>query len=93
MALSTLRPAETPRNRVYGRAKQYFDISAPGAYTHGSVFLPSPAINPYTIDNWSHEDEQAFNARLAARGSKMILTTKKRFDLKWWLKNPNALIP
>jgi hypothetical protein len=82
MALLTLRLAKTPRNRVYSRAKQYFNISAPSAYTHGSVFLPSLAINPLTIDNWSYKDKQAFNARLAARGFKMILTTKKRFDLK-----------
>jgi hypothetical protein len=70
MALLTLRLAETPRNRVYSQAKQYFDISAPGAYTHGSVFLPSPAINPPIIDNWSYEDKQAFDARLAVGGSK-----------------------
>jgi hypothetical protein len=51
------------------------------------------AINPPIIDNWSYEDKQAFNARLAIRGFKMILITKKRFDLKWWLENLNALIP
>jgi hypothetical protein len=45
MSLSTLRlsPApRTPRERIYGRAEQYFDITAPGARSSSTQFLPSP---------------------------------------------------
>jgi hypothetical protein len=93
MSLSTLRPVSTPRERVYGRAKQYFDISTPGARTHGAIFLPSPAKNPSLVDNWSAKDEAAFDKRLQEKGSKKILTARKRFDIKYWLENPTALIP
>ena len=45
MSLSTLRssPApRTPRERIYSRADQYFDITIPGARSSGTQFLPSP---------------------------------------------------
>jgi hypothetical protein len=45
MSLSTLRLSpslRTPRQRVYGRAEQYFDITTPGARLSGTQFLPSP---------------------------------------------------
>jgi hypothetical protein len=92
MSLSTLRSSlspRTPRQRVYGRAEQYFDITAPGAHASGTQFLPSPmAIEP--TDNWSAEDEIAWDERLTKGGSKKILTALKRYEIKWWLKNPNA---
>ena len=53
MSLSTLRssPApRTPRERVYGQAEQYFDITAPGARSSGTQFLPSP-ITEEPTDN------------------------------------------
>jgi hypothetical protein len=94
MSLSTQRTPRTPRERVYGRADQYFDITVPGARTSGTRFLPSPvSIDP--TDNWSHEDQKAFEAKIAQEkgGSKKILTARKRFDIKWWLQNPEAKIP
>jgi hypothetical protein len=45
MSLSTLRssPApRTPRERIYGQAEQYFDITVPGARSSSTQFLPSP---------------------------------------------------
>ena len=45
MSLSTLHSSPTPytpRQRIYGRAKQYFNITAPGARSSGTQFLPSP---------------------------------------------------
>ncbi|KAH8742651.1 hypothetical protein F5882DRAFT_472093 [Hyaloscypha sp. PMI_1271] len=59
MSLSTLRssPApRTPRERVYGRAEQYFDITALGARSSGTQFLPCP-ITEEPTNNWSAEDE------------------------------------
>ncbi|KAH8748380.1 hypothetical protein F5882DRAFT_386987 [Hyaloscypha sp. PMI_1271] len=95
MSLSTLRssPApRTPRERVYGRAEQYFDITAPGARSSGTQFLPSP-ITEEPTNNWSAEDQAAWDQRLANGGSKKILTARKRMDIRWWLQNPNALLP
>jgi hypothetical protein len=95
MSLSTLRssPApRTPRERTYGRADQYFDITAPGVRSSGTQFLPSPIAEEPT-DNWSAEDEAAWDQRLATGGSKKILTARKRMDIRWWLQNPNASLP
>ena len=95
MSLSTLRssPApRTPRQRVYGRAEQYFDITAPGARSSGTQFLPSPITEDPT-DNWSAEDEAAWDQRLAKGGSRKILTARKRMDIRWWLQNPDASLP
>jgi hypothetical protein len=61
MSLSTLRLSpilHTPRQRIYGRAEQYFDITTPGACLSGTQFLPSP-ITKEPTDNWSAEDEAA----------------------------------
>jgi len=87
MSLSTLRSSlapRTPRERVYGRAEQYFDITAPGARSSGTQFLPSP-ITEEPTDNWSAEDQATWDQRLANGGSKKILTTRKRMDIRWWL--------
>jgi hypothetical protein len=95
MSLSTLRssPApHTPRERVYGRAEQYFDITAPGARSSGTQFLPCP-ITEEPTNNWSAEDEAAWDQRLTTGGSKKILTARKRMDIRWWLQNPNASLP
>jgi hypothetical protein len=83
MSLFTLRLVSTPRERVYRRAKQYFDISTLGARTHKAIFLPSPAKNPSLVDNWFAKDEAAFDKRLQEKGLKKILITKKRFDIKY----------
>jgi hypothetical protein len=83
MSLFTLRLVSTPRKRVYKRAKQYFNISTLGAYTHRAIFLPSLAKNPSLVNNWFAKDEAAFDKRLQEKGSKKILTTKKRFDIKY----------
>jgi hypothetical protein len=52
--------------------------------------LPSPiAIEP--TDNWSAKDEIAWDKRLTEGGSKKILTALKRYEIRWWLKNPDAV--
>jgi hypothetical protein len=84
MSLSTLRSSpspRTPRQRVYGRAEQYFDITATGACSSGTRFLPSPVADDPT-DNWSAEDKAAWDKRLAKGGSKKILTARKRIDIR-----------
>jgi hypothetical protein len=45
------------------------------------------AIKP--TNNWSAEDEIAWDERLTKGGSKKILTTLKRYEIRWWLNNPN----
>ena len=95
MSLSTLRSSlspHTPRQRTYGRAEQYFDITAAGARSSGTQFLPSP-ITEEPTDNWSAEDEAAQDQRLAKGGSKKILTARKRIDIRQQLQNPNTLLP
>src|SRR5882757_7239920 len=95
MSLSTLRSSptpHTPRQCVYGRAEQYFDITTPGARSSSTQFLPSP-ITEEPTDNWSAEDQAAWDQRLAKGGSKKILTARKRMDIRWWLQNPNASLP
>jgi hypothetical protein len=54
--------------------------------------LPSP-ITEEPTDNWSAEDEAAWDQRLAKGGSKKILTARKRMDIRWWLQNPDAPLP
>ena len=95
MSLSTLRSSlapRTPREHVYGRAEQYFDITTPGARSSSTQFLPCP-ITEEPTNNWSAEDEAAWDQRLTIGGSKKILTARKRMDIRWWLQNPNALLP
>jgi hypothetical protein len=72
MSLLTLRSSpspRTPRQRTYGQAEQYFNITAPGARSSGTQFLPS-------------EDEAAWDQRLAKGGSKKILTTRKYMNIR-----------
>jgi hypothetical protein len=95
MSLSTLRlsPAlRTPHQRIYSRIEQYFDITALGAHSSGTQFLPSP-ITEEPTDNWSAEDEAVWDQRLAKGGSRKILTARKRIDIRWWLQNPNTSLP
>jgi hypothetical protein len=95
MSLLTLRSSPSPRmpcQRIYGRAEQYFDITAPGACLSGTQFLPSP-ITKEPTNNWSAEDEAAWDQRLAKGDSKKILTARKHIDIRWWLQNPNAPLP
>jgi hypothetical protein len=50
--------------------------------------LPSPiTIEP--TNNWSAEDESTWDKRLTKEGSKKILTALKRYEIRWWLKNPD----
>jgi hypothetical protein len=84
MSLSTIHssPApRTPRKHTYSRVEQYFDITTPGARSSSTQFLPSP-ITEEPTDNWSAEDEAAWDQRLATGGSKKILTTRKRMDIR-----------
>ena len=81
-----------PCQYTYERAEQYFDITAPGARSSGTQFLPSP-ITKEPTNNWSAEDEAAWDQRLAKGDSKKILTARKRMDIRWWLQNPNAPLP
>ena len=93
MSLLTLNPVSTPRNRVYRRAEQYFDINTPGARTSSAIFLPSPNATTLTINNQSAKDKAAQDKRLVKGGLKKILSTRKRSFIKWWLKHLDALIP
>jgi hypothetical protein len=95
MSLSTLCSSlapRTPRERIYGRADQYFDITVLGARSSGTQFLPS-LITKEPTDNWSAEDQDTWDQRLTKGGSKKILTARKRIDIRWWLQNPNASLP
>ena len=95
MSLSTLRSSPSPRmprQHVYSRAEQDFHIIAMGACSSGTRFLPSPVADDPT-DNWSAEDEAAWDKRLAKGGSKKILTARKRMDIRWWLQHPNVPLP
>ena len=62
---------------------------------HQALVLLAPNSSPHLSleDNWSAEDEAAFDERLQNKGSRKILTAKKRSDIKYWLTNPDALIP
>jgi len=84
MSLLTLRSSlapRTPRERVYGRVEQYFDITTPGARSSSTQFLPSP-ITKEPTGNWSAEDQATWDQRLTNSGSKKILTTRKRIDIR-----------
>jgi hypothetical protein len=81
MSLSTLRPEpspRTPRERIYRRADQYFDVTNPNARTEGSRFLPTP-VSLEPTPNFSVEDQLMWDHRLVDKGSKMILKAQKRF--------------
>ncbi|KAH8783855.1 hypothetical protein F5882DRAFT_379061 [Hyaloscypha sp. PMI_1271] len=83
MSLSTLRssPApRTPRERIYGRAEQYFDITIPGARSSGTQFLPSP-ITEEPTDNWSAEDQATWDQRLAKGGTRYALCYNDTFEI------------
>lgn len=88
MSLLTLRPEpspRTPRERIYGRADQYFDVTNPNARTEGSRFLPTP-VSLEPTPNFSVEDQLMWDHRLADKGSKMILKAQKRFWIREFLK-------
>ena len=59
---------------------------------HKAIFLPSLAKNPLLINNQSAKDEATFDKRLQEKGLKKILITRKRFEIKYQLKNPIILI-
>ena len=95
MSLLTLRSSpspRTPRERVYRRAEQYFDITTPGAHSSGTQLLPSP-ITKEPTNNQSAKDEAAWDQRLTKGGSKKILTTRKRIDIRQQLQNPDTSLP
>jgi hypothetical protein len=95
MSLLTLRlsPApRTPRERIYSRAEQYFNITILGARSSSTQFLPSP-ITKEPTNNWSAEDQATWDQRLTKGGSKKILITRKHMDIRWWLQNPNTSLP
>ena len=70
-----------PRERIYGRAEQYFDITAPGARSSSTQFLPCP-ITKEPTNNWSAEDEATWDQRLTIGSSKKILITRKYIDIR-----------
>ncbi|KAH8784173.1 hypothetical protein F5882DRAFT_462523 [Hyaloscypha sp. PMI_1271] len=78
MSLSTLHSSPAPHT--------------PRACSSGTQFLPCPIAEEPT-NNWSAEDEAAWDQRLATGGSKKILTARKRMDIRWWLQNPNTSLP
>jgi hypothetical protein len=84
MSLLTLRLSPslyTPCQCTYGQAEQYFNITAARARSSGTQFLSSP-ITEEPTNNWSAEDEAAWDERLAKGGSKKILTARKYMDIR-----------
>ncbi|KAH8780589.1 hypothetical protein F5882DRAFT_379778 [Hyaloscypha sp. PMI_1271] len=83
MSLLTLHssPApRTPRERVYSRAEQYFDITALGARSTSTQFLPSP-ITEEPTNNWSAEDQATWDQRLANGGTRYALCYNDAFEI------------
>jgi hypothetical protein len=81
MSLSTLNTINTPRDRVFGRLKQYININAINARTSRIRFLASllTLIRAPRIENWSTKIEAKFDLRIASsNASKQVLTATKR---------------
>ena len=95
MSLFTLNTVCTPRNRVFGRLKQYINIYAANARTSKTRFLASllTLTREPRIKNQFAKIKAKFDKRIAGSGaSKQILTTRKRSDIIWHLQNPTAAL-
>ena len=91
MSSSTLNTVRTPRDRVFGRLKQYINIYAANAKTFKIRFLASlPTLTREPrIENWFAEIEAKFDRQIAGSGAfKQILIAKKRSNIIWHLQNP-----
>ena len=95
MSLSTLNTVYTPRDRVFGRLKQYINIYAANARTSRTRFLASSLTltGEPRIENQSAKIEAKFDRRIAGSGaSKQILTTRKRSNIIQHLQNPTIAL-
>ena len=91
MSLSTLNTINMPRNRVFGRPKQYINVNATNARTFKTRFLASSPtlIRAPRIKNQSTEIEAKFDLRIASSNtSKQVLITTKRSAIIQHLQNP-----
>ena len=93
MSLFTLNTVCTPRNRVFGRLKQYINIYAANARTSKTRFLASllTLTREPRIKNQFAKIKAKFDKRIAGSGaSKQILTTRKRSNIIQHLQNPTT---
>ena len=93
MSLFTLNTINMPRDRVFGRLKQYININAINARTFRIRFLASllTLIRAPRIENQFAKIEAKFDLRIASSNtSKQVLTTTKRFAIIQHLQNPTA---
>jgi hypothetical protein len=91
MSLFTLNIVNTPRDRVFGRLKQYINVNATNARTSGTRFLASSLtpIRAPQIENWSAEIKAKFDLQIASGNtSKQVLIATKRSAIIWHLQNP-----
>ena len=91
MSLSTLNTINMPRNRVFGRPKQYINVNATNTRTSRIRFLASlpTLIRAPRIKNQSTKIKAKFDLRIASSNtSKQVLTTTKRFAIIQHLQNP-----
>ena len=91
MSLFTLNTINTPRDRVFGRLKQYININATNARTSKIRFLVSllTLIRVPRIKNQFAKIKAKFNLRITSNNtSKQVLTTTKRSAIIQHLQNP-----
>ena len=91
MSLFTLNTINTPRDRVFGRLKQYINVNATNARTFKIRFLASllTLIIVPRIKNQFTKIKAKFDLRIAnSNTSKQVLTTTKRSAIIWHLQNP-----
>ena len=90
MSLFTFNIINTPRDRIFGRFKQYINVNAINARTFRTRFLASlpTLIRAPRIKNQSIEIKAKFDLRIAnSNTSKQVLTTIKRFAIIQHLQN------
>ena len=85
--------SEIPFERLYGRAKQYIDITANTTVTSGTTFIPSSSSielgSSEQVSNWTKQDEADFEEYLRTNKPRFILTAKQRMAYYHHLQNPN----
>ena len=93
MSLFTLNTVNTPRDRVFGRPKQYINVNATNARTSRTRFLAFSLtpIGAPRIENQSAEIEAEFDLRIASSNTfKQVLIATKRSTIIQHLQNPIA---
>ena len=90
MSLFTFNIINTPRDRIFGRFKQYINVNAINARTSRIRFLassPTPIRAP-RIKNQSAEIEAEFDLRIASSNTfKQVLIATKRSTIIQHLQN------